>query len=252
MEYTIKQIAQLSGISSRTLRFYNERGLLSPIYLTEEGYWVYGEEEVDRLQQILLYRSVGVPLRTIKKLVDRSTKKIRETLLEQRALVVKKQVELDRLLKIFDNTLCYYKGEVKMTNKEKFESFKQASLLENNEKYGEALHENKDEEAVESTEQKWLEMSELDYRKMEEIENLLFDKLAHFIHVGDVPSSLAEEIFSLHRLWLQYSLKKYTKKVHRGLSEEYLSDERFTHYYNESCGLGATEALCEIIQYYTQ
>lgn len=70
MVYTIKQVAELSGVSTRTLRFYGERALLKPAFLSESGYRMYTEKEIDRLQQILLYRSVGVPLKTIRELID--------------------------------------------------------------------------------------------------------------------------------------------------------------------------------------
>ncbi|MGM0169168.1 hypothetical protein IGI39_003484 [Enterococcus sp. AZ135] len=252
MVYTIKQVAELSGVSTRTLRFYDERALLKPAFLSESGYRMYTEKEIDRLQQILLYRSVGVPLKTIRELIDRPAEKIQQTLMDQRVEVVRKQKELDRLLKILDDTLLYYKGEIEMTNREKFEAFKQKSLLENEEKYGEEIREKYGKEAVEDSNQKWIEMSEFDYQKMEEVETTLFGKLTQYMKDGDISRPLAEEIFDLHRLWLQFSWKKYTKEAHRGLSEMYLADERFTQYYNEKCGIGATEALYQIIQYYTK
>lgn len=252
MEYTIKEVAEISELSIRTLLFYEKRGLLMPADLDGAGYRRYTEKEMDKLQQILLYRSAGVPLRTIKNLVDRPAERILETLLKQRAKVVEKQKEVARLLQAFDNTLLYYKGEIKMMNKERFGSLQHKSLIENKENYGEEIRESYGGVAVESSNQNWLEMSDFDYLKMDDIENQLFDKLSRYVKEGGVPSSLAEEIFSLHRLWLQYSWEKYTKEAHRSLSELYLSDEHFTDYYDGKCGLGATEALCEIIQYYTK
>ena len=77
MNYTVKQMAEISGVSARTLRFYDERSLLKPAFLSEAGYRMYTEKEIDRLQQILLYRSMGIPLKTIKELVDRPDEKSR-------------------------------------------------------------------------------------------------------------------------------------------------------------------------------
>lgn len=252
MDYTIQQMAELSGITTRTLRFYDERALLKPAHLNDAGCRIYTEKEVDRLQQIMLYRSVGVALKTIKELVDRPAEKVQQSLLEQREHVTNKQKELNRLLKVLDDTLLYYKGELEMTDPEKFEAFKQKSLLENSEKYSEELRIKFGREVLKGSNEKWMEMSNFDYRKLEEVEKTLFQKLTKFIKEGEVPSTLAEEIFALHRLWLQFSWKNYTKQAHRGLSEMYLADERFTHYYNENCGIGATEALCQIIEYYTR
>lgn len=53
MEYTVKQLAELTGVTTRTLRYYNEIGLLMPAKINSSGYRIYGEKEVDKLQQIL-------------------------------------------------------------------------------------------------------------------------------------------------------------------------------------------------------
>ena len=58
MEYTVQRLAGLAGISSRTLRYYDEIGLLRPARINSSGYRIYGKEEVDRLQQILFYREL--------------------------------------------------------------------------------------------------------------------------------------------------------------------------------------------------
>ncbi|SET58317.1 DNA-binding transcriptional regulator, MerR family [Enterococcus malodoratus] len=250
MEYTIKQIAEISGVTTRTLRFYDEQSLLKPAFLSDAGYRMYTEKEVDRLQQILLYRSMGLPLKTIKELIDRPEDKIQETLVQQRLQLEQKRQELDRLLQVLDDTLLYYKGEIEMTNKEKFAAFKQEKLIENENKYGQEIREKYGEETVEASNQKWQEMTDFDYRKMEEIETTLIQRLTQYLQNGELPSKLAEEIFSLHKLWLQFSWEKYSGKAHKGLSEMYLNDERFIRYYDEKSGVGATEALYDIIQYY--
>ncbi|MBM7711015.1 MerR family transcriptional regulator [Enterococcus xiangfangensis] len=250
MNYTIKQMAEISGVSPRTLRFYDERSLLKPAFLSEAGYRMYTEKEVDRLQQILLYRSMELPLKTIKELIDRPDEKIQETLLQQRNQLEQKRQELDHLLQVLDNTLRYYKGEIKMTNKEKFEAFKQEKLAENEENYGQEIREKYGEAAVEESNQRWQNMSESDYQKLQETERTLIKKLTQYLESEELPSELAEEIYSLHKSWLQFSWKEYSGEAHKGLSEMYLADERFTHYYDDKSGQGATEALYQIIQYY--
>ena len=68
MEYTIKRLASLSGVSTRTLRYYDEIGLLKPLRINSSNYRIYGKTEVDRLQQILFYKELDVSLDDIKKL----------------------------------------------------------------------------------------------------------------------------------------------------------------------------------------
>lgn len=69
MEYTIQKLARLAGISTRTLRYYDEIDLLKPARINSSGYRLYGQKEVDRLQQIMFYRELGFPLETIKEIM---------------------------------------------------------------------------------------------------------------------------------------------------------------------------------------
>jgi DNA-binding transcriptional MerR regulator len=70
MEYTVQKLANLAGVSARTLRYYDRIGLLSPGRVTEAGYRIYGPDQVDRLQQILFYRELGLRLDEIGKLLS--------------------------------------------------------------------------------------------------------------------------------------------------------------------------------------
>lgn len=70
MEYTVKSLAKLAGISSRTLRYYDEINLLKPCRVNSSGYRIYGEEEVDTLQQIMFYKEMGLPLEKIKEIIS--------------------------------------------------------------------------------------------------------------------------------------------------------------------------------------
>jgi len=67
MEYTVQKLGKLAGISARTLRYYDEIGILKPARISSSGYRIYGKKEVDLLQQILFYRELGVDLESIKK-----------------------------------------------------------------------------------------------------------------------------------------------------------------------------------------
>lgn len=71
MEYSIHDLSQLSGLSTRTLRWYDEIGLLKPSRVAESGYRYYGPAQVDRLQEILIYRSLGVELARIRDCLTR-------------------------------------------------------------------------------------------------------------------------------------------------------------------------------------
>ena len=69
MEYTVNRLAQISGVSKRTLRYYDEIGLLRPERVNPNGYRIYGQMQVDLLQQILFYRELGLPLEEIREII---------------------------------------------------------------------------------------------------------------------------------------------------------------------------------------
>jgi DNA-binding transcriptional MerR regulator len=68
---TVKQLSKLAGITPRTLHHYDEIGLLKPTRVGDNGYRYYGDESVLRLQQILFYRELGIPLEDIRKIMAR-------------------------------------------------------------------------------------------------------------------------------------------------------------------------------------
>ena len=70
MEYSIQELSRLSGVTTRTLRWYDQIGLLKPSRVAESGYRYYGGADVDRLQDILYYRTLGVELARIRECLD--------------------------------------------------------------------------------------------------------------------------------------------------------------------------------------
>ena len=72
MRYGIRELSELAGVSARTLRYYDEIGLLKPLFVNEAGYRFYGEEEAELLQQILFYRERGFGLKQIGEILMRN------------------------------------------------------------------------------------------------------------------------------------------------------------------------------------
>ena len=80
MEYTVSKLAKLSGVSSRTLRYYDEIGLLKPDRVMPNGYRIYGQEQVNLLQQILFYKELGFGLDDIKDIINSDEYSVEESL----------------------------------------------------------------------------------------------------------------------------------------------------------------------------
>ncbi|KMT21973.1 MerR family transcriptional regulator [Clostridium cylindrosporum] len=252
MEYTIKTLAQMAGISSRTLRYYDEIGLLKPSRINSSGYRIYGQREVDLLQQILFYKSIEMKLEEIQHIISHPNFDINKSLMEHHQRLIDKRNELDKLILTVEKTLAYNKGEIIMSDKEKFQGFKKEKLAENEEMYGNEIREKYGRETVEASNKKFMNMSEGDFENMKEIENQMFKSLSEVVKTSDLDSQAAKDVYEKHKAWLSFSWENYSKEAHIGLAEMYVADERFAKYYNDRLELEVVTVLRDIIVKYAK
>src|SRR5690606_38367840 len=135
MEYTVQKLGLLAGVSTRTLRYYDEIGLLKPARINSSGYRIYGRKEVDRLQQILFYRELGLGLEEIKVLMAADTFDADRALKEHREKLLEKRRQLDGMIATVELTSTHRKGAKTMSDKQKFELFKQKLIDDNEARY---------------------------------------------------------------------------------------------------------------------
>lgn len=126
MAYTIKEIANLAGVTTRTLRYYDEIGLLAPADTGDNGYRYYNLDSLLRLQQILFFRELDVPLKDIQLIMSGPDFNLLRALEEHRASLKDRARRLDRLIDTVDQTIATLKGEFIMTAKDYFEGFDEA------------------------------------------------------------------------------------------------------------------------------
>ena len=105
MRYSVSQAARLAGVSVRTLRWYDEIGLLKPTEVTPAGYRFYDDEAMAVLQQILFYRELGVPLEQIGRILSAPDHDRTEALKKHRTLLELKRRRLDDMLRLVDKTI---------------------------------------------------------------------------------------------------------------------------------------------------
>ena len=122
----INEVAKLTGVSARTLQYYDEIGLLIPEKLNN-GYRDYSDENLDKLQKILFYRFLKFKLNEIKELLDGDIDSLK-ILEQQRELILKEKEKFEIILHNIEKTIKTYKGEQKMTIEEKFNGFKEEDL----------------------------------------------------------------------------------------------------------------------------
>lgn len=123
MAYTVKKLSELSGVTVRTLHFYEEEGLLKPAYYGSNGYRYYEEKELLQLQQILFFKELGFTIKQIKKVVGRSDFDQLSALYSHRISLNQEWEKIGRLLKTIDKTIKHLNGKKKMKDKEIFDGF---------------------------------------------------------------------------------------------------------------------------------
>ena len=234
MEYTVQKLGKLAGVSTRTLRYYDEIGILRPERINSSGYRIYGEKEVDRLQQILFYRELDVSLNSIKEIVtDPFFNKV-SVLREHREKLLKKRNQLDILILNVDKTIALIGGKIKMSNKEKFEGFKKNMVDNNEKKYGKEIREKYGKDTIEESNKKVMNMSEEQYDEVTKLAKQVTTSLEKAFENGDPASDIAQKTSDLHRKWLLYYWSDYSKEAHAGIAQMYVDDKRFTAYYDKN------------------
>lgn len=169
MEYTIQKLAYLAGISTRTLRYYDQIGLLSPARTNEAGYRIYGTKEVDVLQQILFYKEMGLELAQVKEAIQDAEFDSLAALHSHLEKLIEKRRQIDLLIENVKKTIGKEEGKNKMSDREKFEGFKKELVEKNEQKYGKEVREKYGDEVVDQSNAKMMGLTEEQYTHMQEL-----------------------------------------------------------------------------------
>jgi len=149
--FTVKQLSKLAGVTPRTLHHYDAIGLLKPSRIGDNGYRYYGEESLLRLQQILFYRELDIPLDDIKKIMGRRDFDVLGALQGHKDALHNQVARLNRLIQTVDNTINHLKGNKTMSEKGLFEGFTE----EEQEKYALEAEQMYNPEIVRASNRKW-------------------------------------------------------------------------------------------------
>ncbi|PGL72149.1 MerR family transcriptional regulator [Bacillus sp. AFS055030] len=250
MEYTVQKLGLLAGISTRTLRYYDEIGILKPARINSSGYRIYGQAEVDRLQQILFFRELGMNLENIKEIITSPDFNSAKALKEHREQLLDKRKQLDLLISNVEKSIAQTEGRMKMSNKEKFEGFKKDMIEENEKKYGKEVRGKYGDEAINKANQKVMNMTEEEHKEVTRLADELAKTLAEAVKTGDPSSEIAQKAADLHKQWLTFYWDQYSKEAHAGLAQMYVDDERFKAHYDKEQH-GTAEFLRDAIHIYT-
>ena len=123
MRYKLKQLANLAGVTNRTLHYYDEIGLLHPASLGDNGYRYYDEEAVLRLQQILFFRELDFSLDQIKAIINRPDFDLLQALEGHKRALLERVEHTNRLIDTVDKTILHFQGKIEMNKKDFYKGF---------------------------------------------------------------------------------------------------------------------------------
>ena len=219
--YTVKQLSKLAGVTPRTLHHYDAIGLLKPSHVGENGYRYYGEESLLRLQQILLYRELDLPLVEIKKITGRRDFDVLGALQSHKDALRDQVTRLNRLLATVDNTIQHLKGETPMNDKGLFEGFSE----EEQEKLAQEAEQMYDPETVRESNRKWKAYPAVKKEAILKESKVIYTDMIAVIPKG-ADSKEAQVIVERWRKHMDYF---WTPKLDQlvPLAEGYVNDPRF-------------------------
>ena len=224
--WTVGEVARLAHVSVRTLHHYDRLGLLRPSARTDAGYRLYAAPDLERLQQVLLYRELGLSLARIAELVTAPEFDRAAALREQRALLEARRERLGAVIGLVDRTLATLRGETTMTDEDLFEAFGDfdpaAHDDEARERWGEtAMYAEAQRRTGAYTKADWLRYR----READEVNAQLAALLDGGVPADDPRAQAAAE---QHRLLIDRWFYPCSPRMHAELGEMYVADPRFT------------------------
>lgn len=235
----INEAARLAGVTVRTLRYYDQIGLLKPSRVTEAGYRVYDAEALEALQQILFFRELDFPLREIREIMDKPGYDRRKALEGHRTLLLEKKKRIEGLIALADRTL---KGEDEMS----FQEFDKSSLEDMRAKYAAEARERWGHTAAYREERE--RTAGYDEKKWRAVGGQSEELLRAFAaRRGEAPES--DAVQALVRRWQAYITENFyrcTDEILAGLGAMYVEDSRFTDNIDRY-GAGTAALMAEAI-----
>jgi DNA-binding transcriptional MerR regulator len=231
MSYTVGRVAEIAGVTVRTLHHYDEIGLLTPGDRSSAGYRRYDDADLERLQQILLYRELGFTLEEIAAILDDPDVEARAHLRRQHGLLRDRIARLQEMVTAVEYLLEARKVGINLTPQEKFEVFgnfdPDAYNDEVEERWGGTdAYQESARRTSRYTKDDWV-------RIKQEAADLSARWVAAFDAGVPAESQAAMDLAEEHRQQITKFFYECTFEIHVGLAEMYLADERFTKHYED-------------------
>ncbi len=243
MKMHIKEFAKLCGVSVRTLHYYDEIGLLKPAFVDEQnGYRFYDEKSLERIQEILFYRELDFPLKSISEILSSPDYDKQKALKEQRKLLILKKERLQRIIDALDSA---EKGKITMNvfDNNEYDTARKQYEAEAKERWGKT-------DAYKEHEQKTADYSKDKWQQVNDGLNAVLAKFAECLQSGQAPDS--NEAQALVKELQSYITENYytcENDILKGLGQMYVADERFKKNIDKYA-VGTAEFISKAIEIY--
>jgi MerR family transcriptional regulator, thiopeptide resistance regulator len=250
--YTVKQVAKLSGVSVRALHHYDEIGLLKPAQIGANRYRYYGEEELLRLQQILIHRELDIPLAEIAAILDAPGFDRLATLRAQRDKLEREAKRYADLVTTIDRTIARLKGDRAMQDADLYKGISPEKQAEYEkwliDRYGGDMP-----ERIETSRKNWSQLTETEQQALQDELRDLEQGLAEGLRRSVPPQSTSlDPLLGRHRAWVARMWDKpCPPEAYSGLADLYLSHPDFIARY-ETIEAGFAEYLAAAMKAYAR
>lgn len=247
---TVRQVAKISGVSVRALHHYDEIGLLTPARVGRNRYRYYGDEELLRLQQILLHRELDIPLERIKGILDDPRFDQRQALVEQRDKLAKQAKRYALLVRTIDRTIARLNGENAMRNAELYKGISPEKQAEYEawltEKYGGDMP-----ERIATSRRKYDKLTDAEKQAlMDELGEVELAWATAMKNGIPADSRVLDPLLKRHRAWVAAMWDKpCPPEAYGGLADMHLSHPDFVKRY-EAIANGFSDYHAEAMKAY--
>lgn len=249
MSYKVKEVADIAGVSVRTLHHYDAIGLLKPESVTAAGYRLYTEKDLEKLQQILFFKELDFNLHEIKEILENPKFDRIYVLKAHRDLLREKKGRLEKIINTVEKTINSIEGGAKMNKKEMFNGFSVTELENHKNKYAKEIKEKYgNSDAYKESERKTSNYKTEDWNNIMLGGNKIFTKLIGLMD----KSADCPEVQNVVEEWRQYITDNFyncTPEIFSCLGQMYIYDERFKNFFNQNTP-GLAEFLSEAIEIY--
>lgn len=225
--YKVKEVAEFTGVSVRTLHHYDQIGLLTPEAVSTAGYRLYSEENLERLQQILVFKETDLSLHEIKEIIDRPEFNRKENLIKHKELLLAKKKRLEEMIMTVERTIHSIEGGYHMEEKDMFKGFDMREIEEHQKKYSEEAKERYGKEIVEKVEKKTAGYSAENWGDIQSKTDEIYQRLIAGMEQGPKAPEVQQAVAD----WRKFITDHYydcTLDIYRGLGDLYVDDPRFT------------------------